>query len=51
MSKKTKRLYGRMQHSIAKKQDGIDVLETKRKASEQEASGVVVAAKKGKGKK
>lgn len=38
MSKKTKRLYGRMQHSIGQKQDAVEVLETKRKISETAAA-------------
>lgn len=36
MSKKTKRLYGRMQHGIAKKQYEIGRLEEKRKLVEAE---------------
>jgi pescadillo len=31
MNKKTKRLYGRMQHGLQKKKDHIERLETKRK--------------------
>lgn len=34
MSKKTKRLYGRMQHGIEQKQDSVRRLEEKRKAIE-----------------
>ena len=41
MSKKTKRLYGRMQHGIEKKQNAVDRLEEKRIAIE--SSGVVAA--------
>jgi pescadillo protein len=38
MSKKSKRLYGRMQHGIQKKQDAIEQLEAKRKIFENESS-------------
>lgn len=41
MSKKTKRLYGRMQHGIEKKQNAVDRLEEKRIAIE--SSGAVAA--------
>jgi hypothetical protein len=34
MSKKTKRLYGRMQHGIQKKKDAVERLEGKRKEIE-----------------
>jgi len=36
MSKKAKRLYGRMQHGIKEKQDTIDVLESKKRKIERE---------------
>lgn len=38
MTKKTKRLYDRMQHGIAQKQDAIQTLESKRKALEVESN-------------
>ena len=41
MSKKTKRLYSRMQHGIEKKQNAVDILEGKRIAIE--SSGVIAA--------
>ena len=41
MSKKTKRLYGRMQHGIEKKQNAVDRLEEKRIAIE--SSGAIAA--------
>lgn len=41
MSKKTKRLYGRMQHGIEKKQNAVDRLEEKRIAIE--SSGAVAS--------
>ncbi len=47
MSKKTKRLYGRMQHSIQQKQDGVDLLESKRKISETAAEAPAGATAKG----
>lgn len=37
MSKKTKRLYGRMQHGLQKKKDVIDRLVEKRKIIESES--------------
>ena len=46
MSKKTKRLYGRMQHGIEQKKEAVGRLETKRKAIEAAADG----GGKGKGK-
>ena len=36
MSKKTKRLYGRMQHGIEKKRKLVESLEEKRDASEKD---------------
>lgn len=39
MNKKTKRLYGRMQHGLQKKKDEISRLETKRKELENTSSG------------
>ena len=41
MSKKTKRLYGRMQHGIEKKVAAVAVLEGKRKAIESESGAPV----------
>jgi hypothetical protein len=35
MSKKTKRLYGRMQHGIEEKKDAIRALESKRRDQEE----------------
>jgi hypothetical protein len=49
MSKKTKRLYGRMQHGIEKKEAAVAALESKRKALESAAS--TAGAGKGKGGK
>ena len=37
MSKKTKRLYGRMQHGIEQKKAAVSALETKRVAAENAA--------------
>ena len=46
MSKKTKRLYGRMQHGIQKKQDAVDRLEEKRKEIETTANSTPEPANK-----
>lgn len=46
MSKKTKRLYGRMQHGIQKKQEAVDRLEEKRKEIESSGSAVAEPVKK-----
>lgn len=46
MSKKTKRLYGRMQHGIQKKQEAVDRLEEKRKEIESSGSSVAEPVKK-----
>lgn len=49
MGKKTKRLYGRMQHGIEQKQQVVSTLEAKRKLAEEEASKPA-ASSKGKAK-
>ena len=46
MTKKTKRLYGRMQHGIQKKQEGIKKLEEKRKLAESNTDNVNQKLKK-----
>ena len=53
MSKKTKRLYGRMQHGIEEKKAAIRTLESKREGIEKAASPAPNSAKKAaaKGKK
>jgi pescadillo protein len=48
MTKKTKRLYDRMQHGIAQKQEAIQQLESKRKALEAVESQPPSKAKKAK---
>jgi len=39
MGKKTKRLYGRMQHGIQKKKEFVESLERKRKVAETKVEG------------
>lgn len=46
MSKKTKRLYGRMQHGIEKKQNAVDRLEEKRIAIESAGASAPEPLKK-----
>ena len=46
MSKKTKRLYDRMQHGISKKMDAVENLERKRKSLEETPSQIVNDSKK-----
>jgi pescadillo len=48
MSKKAKRLYGRMQHGISKKRGEIDRLKAKRKAVEANYTDTGIAVKKSK---
>ena len=49
MSKKTKRLYGRMQHGIEQKKEAVGRLETKRKAIEAASDAGGKGGGKGKG--
>ena len=51
MGKKTKRLYGRMQHGIQAKNDVVDALETKRKAVDDAEHGRKNAPASAKGSK
>lgn len=46
MAKKTKRLYGRMQHGIAAKQDEIKVLKEKEKANNSSKAAQPLSKKK-----
>ncbi len=54
MSKKAKRLYGRMQHGISKRREEVERLKAKRKKLEAQydaASGMAAKKSKKKGKK
>jgi hypothetical protein len=50
MGKKTKRLYGRMQHGIQQKKDAVQALQDKQQRLEQEKAAGNSAKGKGKGK-
>ena len=46
MSKKTKRLYDRMQHGISKKTEAVETLQKKRKSLEEDVATAIGSKKK-----